>query len=127
MAAYKRSRQREEIRDNLRGRYDHPTAERIYTDLRSLDPKLSLGTVYRNLSVLSELGEIRRIAVPDGPDHYDGDISAHQHFYCRKCGRISDVRGCSGEQWIAEASKGCGGEIESLAVMFFGVCKECLG
>ena len=127
MAAYKRSRQREEIKDNLRGRYDHPTAERIYTDLRSLDPKLSLGTVYRNLSVLSELGEIRRIAVPDGPDHYDGDISAHQHFYCRKCGRISDVRGCSGEQWIAEASKGCGGEIESLAVMFFGVCKECLG
>ena len=127
MAAYKRSRQREEIRDNLRGRYDHPTAERIYTDLRSLDPKLSLGTVYRNLSVLSELGEICRIAVPDGPDHYDGDISAHQHFYCRKCGRISDVRGCSGEQWIAEASKGCGGEIESLAVMFFGVCKECLG
>ena len=127
MAAYKRSRQREEIRDNLRGRYEHPTAERIYTDLRSLDPKLSLGTVYRNLSVLSELGEIRRIAVPDGPDHYDGDISAHQHFYCRKCGRISDVRGCSGEQWIAEASKGCGGEIESLAVMFFGVCKECLG
>ena len=127
MAAYKRSRQREEIRDNLRGRYDHPTAERIYTDLRSLDPKLSLGTVYRNLSVLSELGEICRIAVPDGPDHYDGDISAHQHFYCRKCGRISDVRGCSGEQWIAEASKGCGGEIESLAVMCFGVCEECLG
>ncbi len=127
MAALKRSRQREEIRDNLRARFDHPTAEMIYTDLRGQDPKLSLGTVYRNLSVLSELGDIRRIVVPEGPDHYDGDISAHQHFYCRKCRQISDVRGCSEEQWISEARKGCGGEIESLTVMFCGVCRECLG
>ena len=127
MAALKRSRQREEIRDNLRARFDHPTAEMIYTDLRIQDPKLSLGTVYRNLSVLSELGDIRRIVVPEGPDHYDGDISAHQHFYCRKCRQISDVRGCSEEKWISEAREGCGGEIESLTVMFSGVCRECLG
>lgn len=126
MAALKRSRQREEIRDNLRGRFDHPTAERIYTDLRGQDPKLSLGTVYRNLSVLSSLGEIRRIVVPNGPDHYDGDITAHQHFYCRKCGKISDVRGINEGQWIAEGRRCCGGEIESLTVMFSGVCEECL-
>ena len=127
MTAHKFSRQRELIRNHLQSRCDHPTAEMIYTALKENDPKLSLGTVYRNLSVLSSLGEIRRIVVPDGPDHYDGDITAHQHFCCRKCGRISDVRGIREEQWIAEGRRCCGGEIESLTVMFSGVCEECLG
>lgn len=59
----KRSRQREAIRQCLAGRYDHPTAETVYMSIKDEFPNISLGTVYRNLSLLSDLGEIQKITV----------------------------------------------------------------
>ena len=57
----KRSRQREAIRQCLTGRYDHPTAETVYMSIKDEFPNISLGTVYRNLSLLSDLGEVQKI------------------------------------------------------------------
>lgn len=59
----KRSRQREAIRQCLTGRYDHPTAETVYMSIKDEFPNISLGTVYRNLSLLSDLGEVQKITV----------------------------------------------------------------
>ena len=56
------SRQRESIKNNLMGRTDHPTAETVYSDIRQEYPNISLGTVYRNLSLLADLGEIQKIS-----------------------------------------------------------------
>ena len=56
----KRSRQREAIRQCLTGRYDHPTAETVYMSIKDEFPNISLGTVYRNLSLLSDLGEVQK-------------------------------------------------------------------
>ena len=61
--ALKRSRQREMIKSFLMGRKDHPTADVIYSNLKQQDPNLSLGTVYRNLKLLSDMGEILRLRV----------------------------------------------------------------
>ena len=55
----KHSRQRDAIRQNLINRYDHPTAETVYMDIKEDFPNISLGTVYRNLSLLADLGEIQ--------------------------------------------------------------------
>lgn len=55
----KRSRQREAIRQCLAGRYDHPTAETVYMSIKDEFPNISLGTVYRNLSLLSDLGRFK--------------------------------------------------------------------
>ena len=52
------SRQRELIYEALRQTEQHPTAEMIYQWLKPANPSLSLGTVYRNLALLSDLGEI---------------------------------------------------------------------
>ena len=60
MAALKYSRQRESIKEFLRSRTDHPTADTVYENLRQIYPNISLGTVYRNLSLLSDIGEIRK-------------------------------------------------------------------
>ena len=69
------SRQREAVLENLRARYDHPTADMIYTDLKKSFPNLSLGTVYRNLAVLCEAGTILKIGTSgDGKERYDGHI-----------------------------------------------------
>ena len=65
--ALKRSRQREMIKSFLMGRKDHPTADVIYSNLKQQDPNLSLGTVYRNLTLLSDMGEILRLRVAAPP------------------------------------------------------------
>ena len=91
MSTLKYSRQRESIKVCLQGRKDHPTADMLYTDVRKEFPNISLGTVYRNLSLLSELGEIKRLTTGDGPDRFDGDTSTHHHFICRKCHRVTDL------------------------------------
>ena len=89
--ALKRSRQREMIKSFLMGRKDHPTADVIYSNLKQQDPNLSLGTVYRNLTLLSDMGEILRLRVGDGVDHFDADTSEHYHFVCTECGGVIDL------------------------------------
>ena len=78
--ALKYSRQREVIKDFLCTRKDHPTADVVYMNVRQQFPNISLGTVYRNLTLLSDMGEIIRLRVGDGVDHFDADTSPHNHF-----------------------------------------------
>ena len=66
MANLKYSRQRESIREFLMTRHDHPTADMVYHHIRQIYPNISLGTVYRNLSLLVNLGSIRKISTGDG-------------------------------------------------------------
>ena len=58
----KRSKQRDSIQRFLETRRDHPTAEVVYHHIKEEIPNISLGTVYRNLALLSEMGEIRKIS-----------------------------------------------------------------
>ena len=83
------SRQREVILENLRNRFDHPTAEMVYTDVKEIIPKISLGTVYRNLNGLSEDRTILSFTI-DGKDHFDGNATPHLHLNCICCGGIED-------------------------------------
>ena len=84
----KYSRQREAIVQYLTGRTDHPSAESVYQALRQTHPNISLGTVYRNLTLLADLGEIARLRLGDGVDHFDADTSRHYHFICSECGSV---------------------------------------
>ena len=68
--AMKYSRQRQLIKDFLMTRKDHPTADVVYTNVRLQDPNISLGTVYRNLTQLADIGEIQRLRMGDGVDHF---------------------------------------------------------
>ena len=77
MANLKYSRQRESIREFLMTRHDHPTADMVYHHIRQIYPNISLGTVYRNLSLLVNLGSIRKISTGDGPDRFDAATAPH--------------------------------------------------
>lgn len=125
MSILKYSRQRESIKNFLAGRKDHPTAETIYSSLRQEQPRISLGTVYRNLSLLTELGEIRKISTDDGPDHFDGDISQHHHFICRQCHQVSDLHMENIDYILDTAKKDFQGQIEGYVANFYGLCEEC--
>lgn len=90
--ALKYSRQRELIKKFLMGRCDHPTADIVYRNVRQQNPNISLGTVYRNLTLLADMGEIQRLRLGDGTDHFDGDtspiiiLSVTNAAVCRICG-----------------------------------------
>lgn len=88
----KHSKQRDATEQFLATRYDHPTAETVYMNLREEYPKLSLATVYRNLSLLAELGNIQKIPTGNGPDRFDGRPEPHNHFLCDECGSMIDLQ-----------------------------------
>ena len=80
MKTLKYSRQRESIKNCLMNRTDHPTADTLYLTVREEFPNISLGTVYRNLNLLAELGEITRFSCGDGSEHFDFRTEPHYHF-----------------------------------------------
>ena len=122
----KYSRQRESIRENLINRMDHPTADMVYSDIRQIYPNISLGTVYRNLALLSDRGEIARIHTKDGTLHFDRNTEPHDHFVCRSCGRITDLEAPSAEEIKEEALKNFPGSIDECIVTFYGLCGDCV-
>ena len=121
----KYSRQRECIKTFLESRKDHPTAETIYLNVKETFPNISLGTVYRNLSLLEELGEIRKISTGTGPDRFDGNISPHYHFLCRECGNVIDLEMDGIDHINLIAGSQFSGHIEGHVTYFYGTCSKC--
>lgn len=118
------TKQRAIILDALRSVCTHPTADEIYVMVRRKMPRISLGTVYRNLDMLAASGEILRLERAGAQKHFDGNPLPHQHVLCRQCGRIGDVHTpVSLPAWDkAEAS---GFTLESVQVEFVGLCDGC--
>jgi Fe2+ or Zn2+ uptake regulation protein len=119
------SRQREAVLTALCSTKSHPTAAWIYEQARKTLPNISLGTVYRNLSVLEREGIIRKISVGDASEHFDGDISSHSHFYCKQCEEITDIPFDSTDA-CRKVEQEIGGCVEVATYTFTGVCKKCL-
>lgn len=124
--ATKHSRQRDALKELLYSRCDHPTAEMLYTDLKTEFPKISLATVYRNLNTFEKNGEILRIADGSGTDRYDGCNAPHYHFSCCNCGGVSDVEIPFDYSLNTKAEQATGGVVKTQNLIFYGVCGECL-
>lgn len=124
MAALKYSRQREAIKSYLQGREDHPTADMVYAGIRGEFPNISLGTVYRNLSLLTDLGEVLKITT-DGADRFDARVAPHHHFVCRQCKNVTDIMISVEDPARAVNERWDGGEIEECRMLFYGICKNC--
>ena len=126
MAVLKYSRQRESIKEFLNSSCEHPTADAVYLNVRQEYPNISLGTVYRNLNLLADLGEVIKITTPNGGVHFDGRTAPHYHFCCNCCGNVIDLE-MKELNYINEAAgENFDGIIESHSMMFYGTCKECM-
>ena len=119
------SRQREALIQILKNTDSHPTADRIYDELRKEFPNVSLATVYRNLKQLAEQNMVLAIDVGTGSEHYDGDVSLHYHFACKECGRVYDIHTSPFRHLDEEVSKKTGFDVDTHSLIFFGKCKEC--
>ena len=125
MAALKYSRQREAIKNYLEVRKDHPTADMVYTAIREVYPNISLGTVYRNLTLLAKQGEISKISCGETSDRFDIRTDPHYHFICEKCGRVEDLPDMDMQAVNAWAGENYDGDIFGHQLYFYGRCREC--
>ena len=121
----KYSKQRELIKNAVLNSSYHPTAEDIYKVLKKDNPNLSLGTVYRNLNLLSNMGEINKISISNASDRYEKIISEHQHVVCLECGEIFDIELPLNNDITRYVSEKTGVEVSSLDIIVNGICKDC--
>lgn len=125
MKKQRSSKQRQKILDAVKARCDHPTADEIYLDVRAVDDKISRGTVYRNLGVLSENGEITNVKVT-AAERYDLRTDRHYHILCTECGRVFDAPLSYDEQYDERIEKETGFKIDRHRLIFEGLCPNCI-
>ena len=116
------TRQRQLIYNIIQRADDHPTAEMIYARAKAEMPSIAFGTVYRNLKLMVDAGEILHIPVAGEPDRYDKTIRPHEHMQCIECGRVAD---CDPGDLKSYFSSKIGEEIVSYTLNLFYICNEC--
>ncbi|MCX6009653.1 MAG: transcriptional repressor [Chloroflexi bacterium] len=123
----RRTKQKEAILEVLRGTTSHPTADWVYNEVRKEIPNISLGTVYRNLRLLCERGEILELDLCGTLARFDARQDNHYHFRCEKCGWVFDVDLPVDEEIDRRAAQKTGFEVSFHRLEFRGVCKNCQG
>lgn len=124
--ARRNSKQRRLILEALMQNPVHPSAETIYNMLKPEHPELSLGTVYRNLNLLAEMGIIQRVQMAIPQEHYDGNIACHYHMLCNTCGEIVDIMpGDRCGELKCDIETQDGHYIDGQCVLFRGICAAC--
>lgn len=124
MTQTRMTKQRMVILEELRKVDTHPTADEIYGMVRARMPRISLGTVYRNLDLLAESGEILRLEAAGTQKRFDGNTMHHQHVRCIRCGRVGDVMEplTVPQAHLATAN---GFTIVGARIEFEGICDHC--
>lgn len=120
------SKKRQAIYDLLCEDREHPTAEMLFNRLKPDFPELSLGTVYRNLSVLEEEGLVIRVGKVEGQERYDARLDPHIHFVCTRCHRVTDIElNEYTEKLIGDMVRQVDGKAQSFVLTVKGVCGNC--
>ena len=125
MAGIRNTVQRQSILEAVCATDTHPTAEEIYARLKQHHPKLSLGTVYRNLHMLSDSGEILRISLVGASDRFDRTTAPHMHLLCKTCGRVVDVPDGGLMEKARELLPPMAHQVDDIHFFLTGICETC--
>ena len=126
--ATKQFRKRNAILSYLQSTTDHPSAEMVYAGLKPEIPDLSLGTVYRNLSLFKQQGLVSSVATVKGVERFDGNTSPHVHFLCTECDAVIDLTQMQVPDSLRSIAESCsGGQVEQCQLSFSGLCRDCAG
>jgi len=128
----KYSKKREAVLEKLQSTTSHPSAEWIYHELKSDYPEISLATVYRNLNMFREDGEIISLGAVKGQERFDARTAQHDHFICESCGAILDIMpspdSASSEELhvrYSQIAPDLNVTISKHHVSYYGECKGC--
>ncbi len=125
MNNFRMTPQRRIILEELKKTRKHPTADEVYHSVRKKLPDISMGTVYRNLEILTKQEEVQVIRNGGKKKRYDGNSTKHFHIKCTNCGRIDDLP----ENLVGLIKKNitvdCGYEITGYSLVLYGLCPDC--
>ncbi|MDP6647540.1 MAG: transcriptional repressor [Dehalococcoidales bacterium] len=120
----RKSKPRGAILEELQKIKTHPRGDELYDIVRRRLPQISLGTVYRNLDLLRRQGRVAAIFCGDF-NRYDGDISSHPHFLCRRCKRLWDFEASGIPEKIEPVREDDVFQVEGHYIVFYGLCDRC--
>ena len=125
MSKQRFSYQREQIYQAVCTTDQHPTAETVYRQLKSTMPRLSLGTVYRNLHRMAQDGRLMEI---DGPvARFDANTTPHSHLRCRLCGAVADLHRLPYDPELDRQAAQTDWKVDGHSLIFYGICPDCMG
>lgn len=116
------TRQRALILDIMQNDPGHLTADEIFALARREMPRIARGTVYRNLKLMEQDGEIARLELPDGPDRFDKTSVPHGHLFCDGCGDLQDIPVVG---LVREMEAAIGTEVRSYQLTIRYFCPKC--
>lgn len=121
----RKTKQKEAILEVLRETTSHPTADWVYNEVRKEIPNISLGTVYRNLRLLCQSGEIAELDLCGSLSRFDARQDDHYHFRCEKCGRVFDIDEPVDKKIDGRIARKTGFMVIYHKLEFRGVCRDC--
>ena len=117
--------QRRVILHELSQMTSHPTAAQLYAVVRQRLPRISLGTIYRNLEVLHEDGLIHKMEFAGAETRFDGNLNLHHHVRCTVCDRVDDIHSMDPDLAPAQPAELGGFQITGHRLEYFGICPDC--
>ncbi len=117
--------QRLAILATLQNRRDHPSAEKVYLEVRRQLPAISFNTVYKALEIFSQKGLVLKVNPLHDVARYDGETGAHTHLICRSCHRIADLPWTPAVEFPLAAENFQGFRVEHQSLTLWGLCPHC--
>jgi Fur family peroxide stress response transcriptional regulator len=122
---YKATPQRIAICRFVLHNHDHPTAQRIYSEVKKIYPTVSLATIYKTVLILKEVGLIQELNLPKDQARFDPNVEPHVHLVCLQCNSISDRMDPLVSKIVERASIEAGFAAEGQNFDIFGICSSC--
>ncbi len=105
---------------------DFRSAQEIHAALQERGDDVGIATVYRNLALLAEAGDVDVLTREDGETVYlHCSRQHHHHLVCRACGHAIEITGPGVETWADELAERYGYTDVSHILEAFGLCPEC--
>lgn len=121
------TRQRQIVLEELQKLTSHPTAAELYDIVRRRLPRISLGTVYRNLELLTRLGTIQKLDVAGDEARFDANARPHAHIRCVRCDRVDDILAPPLDLFGGLANDSAGYQVLDCCLQYRGICPKCRG
>lgn len=121
----RKTKQRSIILEELRKTKAHPSADLLFKMVRRKIPSISFGTVYRNLNLLRDQGQILELFCGKYSCRYDGNLKNHYHFFCVKCKNVFDIYEPLLDNLDYRIGKKLGFQVQYHRIDFYGYCRDC--
>ena len=122
---HRATRQREAVLNAVERVDSHPSVDEVFRIVRKSIPKISLGTVYRNLHLLADEGKLREVQFQGDVIRYDAITGPHEHFYCRNCHAVWDIHRSLPTNAVKTIERKMKSSVESYSLDYYGLCAKC--